>query len=84
MTLRLYVALSKISADFGATAADLQWVIDAYTVGFAVLLQKQIRLSDVELDPGLHLQNQQLLLPRNSPAPLQKLLRVVVHSFPRG
>jgi MFS transporter, DHA2 family, methylenomycin A resistance protein len=32
------VALSKISADFGATVADLQWVIDAYTLGFAALL----------------------------------------------
>jgi hypothetical protein len=52
--------------------ADLQWAIDAYTLGFAALLQKQIRLSDVELDPGLHLQNQQLLLPRNSPAAASK------------
>jgi MFS transporter, DHA2 family, methylenomycin A resistance protein len=32
------VALSKISADFGATVADLQWVVDAYTLGFAALL----------------------------------------------
>src|SRR5580704_687898 len=32
------VALSRISADFGATVADLQWVIDAYTLGFAALL----------------------------------------------
>jgi MFS transporter, DHA2 family, methylenomycin A resistance protein len=32
------VALSRISADFGATVAELQWVIDAYTLGFAALL----------------------------------------------
>jgi len=32
------VALSRISAEFGATVADLQWVIDAYTLGFAALL----------------------------------------------
>jgi MFS family permease len=32
------VALSRISADFGATVADLQWVVDAYTLGFAALL----------------------------------------------
>src|SRR5258707_4887980 len=32
------VALSRISADFGATVTDLQWVIDAYTLGFAALL----------------------------------------------
>jgi DHA2 family methylenomycin A resistance protein-like MFS transporter len=32
------VALPRISADFGATVADLQWVIDAYTLGFAALL----------------------------------------------
>jgi MFS transporter, DHA2 family, methylenomycin A resistance protein len=32
------VALARISADFGATVADLQWVIDAYTLGFAALL----------------------------------------------
>jgi DHA2 family methylenomycin A resistance protein-like MFS transporter len=32
------VALSRISTEFGATVADLQWVIDAYTLGFAVLL----------------------------------------------
>jgi MFS family permease len=29
------VALSRISDEFGATMADLQWVIDAYTLGFA-------------------------------------------------
>jgi DHA2 family methylenomycin A resistance protein-like MFS transporter len=32
------VALSRISAEFGATVADLQWVMDAYTLGFAALL----------------------------------------------
>jgi MFS transporter, DHA2 family, methylenomycin A resistance protein len=32
------VALFRISAEFGATMADLQWVIDAYTLGFAALL----------------------------------------------
>jgi MFS transporter, DHA2 family, methylenomycin A resistance protein len=32
------VALSRISADLGATVTDLQWVIDAYTLGFAALL----------------------------------------------
>jgi MFS family permease len=32
------VALSRISADFGATMAGLQWVVDAYTLGFAALL----------------------------------------------
>jgi MFS transporter, DHA2 family, methylenomycin A resistance protein len=32
------VALPKISADFRATVADLQWVVDAYTLGFAALL----------------------------------------------
>jgi MFS transporter, DHA2 family, methylenomycin A resistance protein len=32
------VALPKISAEFGATVTDLQWVIDAYTLGFAALL----------------------------------------------
>src|SRR5271169_2367055 len=32
------VALSRISAEFGATVSDLQWVIDAYTLGFAALL----------------------------------------------
>jgi MFS transporter, DHA2 family, methylenomycin A resistance protein len=32
------VALSRISADFGANVADLQWVIDSYTLGFAALL----------------------------------------------
>jgi MFS transporter, DHA2 family, methylenomycin A resistance protein len=32
------VALFRISTDFGATVADLQWVVDAYTLGFAALL----------------------------------------------
>ena len=32
------VALSRISADFGATVAELQSVIDGYTLGFAALL----------------------------------------------
>jgi MFS transporter, DHA2 family, methylenomycin A resistance protein len=32
------VALSKISADLQATMAELQWVIDAYTLGFAAFL----------------------------------------------
>jgi MFS transporter, DHA2 family, methylenomycin A resistance protein len=32
------VALPKISAEFGASVTDLQWVIDAYTLGFAALL----------------------------------------------
>jgi MFS transporter, DHA2 family, methylenomycin A resistance protein len=32
------VALSRISADLGATVAELQWVVDAYTLGFAALL----------------------------------------------
>jgi DHA2 family methylenomycin A resistance protein-like MFS transporter len=32
------VALSTISAEFGASVADLQWVIDAYTLGFAAFL----------------------------------------------
>ena len=32
------VALPRISAEFGATVTDLQWVIDAYTLGFAALL----------------------------------------------
>src|SRR5580693_3039376 len=32
------VALARISADFEATVADLQWVIDAYTLGFAAFL----------------------------------------------
>src|SRR5271167_1059641 len=32
------VALPKISADLGSTLAELQWVVDAYTLGFAALL----------------------------------------------
>ncbi len=32
------VALSKIGQDLGATVAELQWVVDAYTLGFAALL----------------------------------------------
>jgi MFS transporter, DHA2 family, methylenomycin A resistance protein len=32
------VALSKISEDLGASLAELQWVVDAYTLGFAALL----------------------------------------------
>jgi DHA2 family methylenomycin A resistance protein-like MFS transporter len=32
------VALPKISADLGASLAELQWVVDAYTLGFAALL----------------------------------------------
>jgi DHA2 family methylenomycin A resistance protein-like MFS transporter len=32
------VALSRISEDLGATVAELQWVVDAYTLGFAALL----------------------------------------------
>src|SRR5271165_3543345 len=32
------VALFRISTDFGATVADLQWVVDAYTLGFAAML----------------------------------------------
>jgi len=32
------VALSRISEDLGATLTELQWVVDAYTVGFAALL----------------------------------------------
>jgi MFS transporter, DHA2 family, methylenomycin A resistance protein len=32
------VALSRISADLGPTVAELPWVVDAYTLGFAALL----------------------------------------------
>src|SRR4029077_2780576 len=32
------VALSRISEDLRATVAELQWVVDAYTLGFAALL----------------------------------------------
>jgi MFS transporter, DHA2 family, methylenomycin A resistance protein len=32
------VALSKISSDLNANVAELQWVVDAYTLGFAALL----------------------------------------------
>lgn len=32
------VALSRISEDLGATVTGLQWVVDAYTLGFAALL----------------------------------------------
>src|SRR6516165_4113031 len=32
------VALSRISEDLGATVTELQWVVDAYTLGFAALL----------------------------------------------
>jgi len=32
------VALSRISEDFRATVTELQWVVDAYTLGFAALL----------------------------------------------
>jgi hypothetical protein len=32
------VALSRIGEDLGATVTELQWVVDAYTVGFAALL----------------------------------------------
>src|SRR3984893_5770733 len=32
------VALSKISEDLGASLTELQWVVDAYTLGFAALL----------------------------------------------
>src|ERR1700760_4998799 len=32
------VALPKISEDLGASLTELQWVVDAYTLGFAALL----------------------------------------------
>src|SRR5262249_58872442 len=32
------VALSRISEDWGASVTELQWVVDAYTLGFAALL----------------------------------------------
>ena len=32
------VALSRISEDLRATVTELQWVVDAYTLGFAALL----------------------------------------------
>ncbi|MBV8641280.1 MAG: MFS transporter [Verrucomicrobia bacterium] len=32
------VALSRISEDLGASVTELQWVVDAYTLGFAALL----------------------------------------------
>ncbi|MBV8378899.1 MAG: MFS transporter, partial [Verrucomicrobia bacterium] len=32
------VALPRIGADLGATVAELQWVVDAYTLGFAAFL----------------------------------------------
>jgi DHA2 family methylenomycin A resistance protein-like MFS transporter len=32
------VALSKIGEDLGASLTELQWVVDAYTLGFAALL----------------------------------------------
>ena len=32
------VALSRISEDLGASMAELQWVVDAYALGFAALL----------------------------------------------
>src|SRR6202795_2846380 len=32
------VALSRIGEDLGASVTQLQWVVDAYTLGFAVLL----------------------------------------------
>src|ERR1700747_2913615 len=32
------VALPRIGEDLGASLAELQWVVDAYTLGFAALL----------------------------------------------
>jgi MFS transporter, DHA2 family, methylenomycin A resistance protein len=40
------VALSKISADLGARVSELQWVVDAYTLGFAALLLSAGVVSD--------------------------------------
>ena len=40
------VALSKISEDLGATVTELQWVVDAYTLGFAALLLSAGVVSD--------------------------------------
>jgi DHA2 family methylenomycin A resistance protein-like MFS transporter len=40
------VALPRISADLGSTLAELQWVVDAYTLGFAALLLSAGVVSD--------------------------------------
>src|ERR1700758_4536662 len=40
------VALSRISEDLGATLTELQWVVDAYTIGFAALLLSAGVISD--------------------------------------
>jgi DHA2 family methylenomycin A resistance protein-like MFS transporter len=40
------VSLPSIGTDFGAAVADLQWVIDAYTLMFAALLLSAGALSD--------------------------------------
>lgn len=40
------VALPKIGAELGASVAALQWVVDAYTLGFAVLLLAAGSLGD--------------------------------------
>jgi MFS family permease len=40
------VALSRISEDLGATVTELQWVVDAYTIGFAALLLSAGVISD--------------------------------------
>ena len=40
------VALSRISEDLGATVTELQWVVDAYTLGFAALLLSAGAVSD--------------------------------------
>ncbi|MFC5473649.1 MFS transporter [Paraherbaspirillum soli] len=40
------VALPQMGADLGARVADLQWVVDAYTLGFAVFLLSAGALGD--------------------------------------
>jgi DHA2 family methylenomycin A resistance protein-like MFS transporter len=40
------VALSRISEDLGTTVTELQWVVDAYTIGFATLLLSAGVISD--------------------------------------
>jgi DHA2 family methylenomycin A resistance protein-like MFS transporter len=40
------VALSRISADLHASLSELQWVVDAYTLGFAALLPSAGVVSD--------------------------------------
>src|ERR1700756_4478209 len=40
------VALPQMGRELGAAVADLQWVVDAYTLGFAVFLLSAGALGD--------------------------------------